>query len=452
MTRELFASIVSQHQWFPLFCLSLAFAISWYLGLRVGVLFLGISDYSRKIYPLTLIGSIYSFWAKILLPLPLVGIGMPIVVVLLLWAIARGLPLLKYCWSAIYVLLSTFLSSTISLYPLCVVSKVWEQFLLHTAWGAVITTGLEDIGLILILIFLIKKPSWFKVPFLTNVKVNPERLELSTFLIYFGVYYTYYSSGMITFISLINGYPHSTLFLALQIIMGIITVVVLYQIVKKFEMKITNLNAEKDQLAAEKANLAAETRRLETEKAELEAEKTRVELEKAEVEADKADLENDKAYLEARVKQLEKDTQTLNTANEQLTEKLRDKDTDPWKAAEVILGVSTKVLKSAQEIIDQRRTFLVSGEDGGPVEVHFSPREFSVLVLVAQGKSNPQIADKLELDVGHIKNIVSALLRKTGAEDRTGLALYAIKHGIVEIKKDNGTGSSPPEDEPHDQR
>jgi len=59
-----------------------------------------------------------------------------------------------------------------------------------------------------------------------------------------------------------------------------------------------------------------------------------------------------------------------------------------------------------------------------------TPRERSVLELIAQGRSNRQIALRLELTEGTVKGYVSTILDKLGVQDRTGAALFAVRHGL----------------------
>jgi DNA-binding NarL/FixJ family response regulator len=60
-----------------------------------------------------------------------------------------------------------------------------------------------------------------------------------------------------------------------------------------------------------------------------------------------------------------------------------------------------------------------------------SDREREVLVLLAQGLSNRDIADKLVITEGTVKNHVSNLLGKLQAENRTQAADIARKRGLV---------------------
>jgi DNA-binding NarL/FixJ family response regulator len=60
-----------------------------------------------------------------------------------------------------------------------------------------------------------------------------------------------------------------------------------------------------------------------------------------------------------------------------------------------------------------------------------SGREQEVLVLVAQGYSNREIAERLVLVEGTVKNHVSSILGKLQAENRTQAADIARRHGLI---------------------
>ena len=58
-------------------------------------------------------------------------------------------------------------------------------------------------------------------------------------------------------------------------------------------------------------------------------------------------------------------------------------------------------------------------------------REREVLQLIAQGKSNQEIATELFITLKTVKTHVSNILAKLDVEDRTQAAIYALKHGLV---------------------
>ncbi|MFC6170619.1 response regulator [Loigolactobacillus jiayinensis] len=59
-------------------------------------------------------------------------------------------------------------------------------------------------------------------------------------------------------------------------------------------------------------------------------------------------------------------------------------------------------------------------------------RETEVLKLIAQGKSNQEIADELFITLKTVKTHVSNILSKLQVDDRTQAAIYALKHHIAE--------------------
>jgi DNA-binding NarL/FixJ family response regulator len=58
-------------------------------------------------------------------------------------------------------------------------------------------------------------------------------------------------------------------------------------------------------------------------------------------------------------------------------------------------------------------------------------RELDVLRLIAQGRSNREIALTLHLTEGTVKGYVSTVLDKLRVDDRTQAALFAVRHKLV---------------------
>ncbi len=56
----------------------------------------------------------------------------------------------------------------------------------------------------------------------------------------------------------------------------------------------------------------------------------------------------------------------------------------------------------------------------------FSERELEVMKLIAQGLSNREIASRLFISEGTVKNHITSILNKTGLEHRTQVAIYYI--------------------------
>ncbi|WP_372869006.1 response regulator [Planomicrobium okeanokoites] len=60
-----------------------------------------------------------------------------------------------------------------------------------------------------------------------------------------------------------------------------------------------------------------------------------------------------------------------------------------------------------------------------------TPRELDIIYRIGEGRSNREISDELALSVGTVKNHISIILDKLELRDRTQIAIYAIRHGLV---------------------
>ena len=65
------------------------------------------------------------------------------------------------------------------------------------------------------------------------------------------------------------------------------------------------------------------------------------------------------------------------------------------------------------------------------IRIDLTPREQSVLDLVAEGLMNKEIASRLETSVRNVEKYVSRLFSKTGTNSRTELVRVALEHGMV---------------------
>ena len=65
-------------------------------------------------------------------------------------------------------------------------------------------------------------------------------------------------------------------------------------------------------------------------------------------------------------------------------------------------------------------------------DVRLSTRELEVLRIVAEGKTNAEIAEALVISPNTVARHVKNILAKTGAANRTEAAMYASRHGLLE--------------------
>ena len=75
----------------------------------------------------------------------------------------------------------------------------------------------------------------------------------------------------------------------------------------------------------------------------------------------------------------------------------------------------------------------LGGQNSDPHE-KLTTRERQVLQLIAEGKTNRQISEELDVAIKTIDTHRSRLMRKLGIHDQTSLVKYALRRGIVSLQ------------------
>lgn len=60
-------------------------------------------------------------------------------------------------------------------------------------------------------------------------------------------------------------------------------------------------------------------------------------------------------------------------------------------------------------------------------------REKQILISIAQGKSNKDIADSFDISERTVKNHITSLFKKIGVSDRTQAAVFAIRNNYIDL-------------------
>tara|TARA_Y100001968_G_scaffold248165_1_gene232689 strand:+ start:12920 stop:13648 length:729 start_codon:yes stop_codon:yes gene_type:complete len=110
----------------------------------------------------------------------------------------------------------------------------------------------------------------------------------------------------------------------------------------------------------------------------------------------------------------------LNRQERLLKEAARFADTDVGQMAKQITEIKS-MLTQSDSTNSNKETLIPT----------FTPREASVLQLVAEGLMNKEIARKLETSIRNVEKYVSRLFIKTGTSSRTELVRYALENNLV---------------------
>jgi DNA-binding NarL/FixJ family response regulator len=88
----------------------------------------------------------------------------------------------------------------------------------------------------------------------------------------------------------------------------------------------------------------------------------------------------------------------------------------------------------AAAVLDEFRA-LSAEEQGENIYSSLSPREIEVLELVAAGRTNKEIAVKLNISNQTVKNHISSILRKLAVNDRTQAVVFAMRRGWIKVNQ-----------------
>lgn len=115
---------------------------------------------------------------------------------------------------------------------------------------------------------------------------------------------------------------------------------------------------------------------------------------------------------------------------------------DEYISAALALGCKGYILKqnikgiipainavySGNLVFDSNIVSNIKGKPGKGLGANLSPRELDILLLVADGLNNREIAERLFLSEGTVRNYISNLLNRLCLRDRTQLAIYYYKN------------------------
>ncbi|MDR1288091.1 MAG: response regulator transcription factor [Treponema sp.] len=87
------------------------------------------------------------------------------------------------------------------------------------------------------------------------------------------------------------------------------------------------------------------------------------------------------------------------------------------------------------DLIHYRRCVKTPPGGGGAPSIPsgISNTELRVMGCIGRAQSNKEIAEQLQLTQGTVRNYVSSAMKKAGLQNRTQIAIYALKNGLTKI-------------------
>jgi len=110
------------------------------------------------------------------------------------------------------------------------------------------------------------------------------------------------------------------------------------------------------------------------------------------------------------------------------------KDASKEKLIEAIINVSKDSTPVDEKVAGKLFAKIAKSAQKSETLVgkNLTDREREILELIANGRSNAEIAQEIFLSEGTVRNYVSAILEKLKVEDRTQAAVVALRYGIVD--------------------
>ncbi|MEC0284015.1 DNA-binding response regulator, NarL/FixJ family, contains REC and HTH domains [Terribacillus saccharophilus] len=88
-------------------------------------------------------------------------------------------------------------------------------------------------------------------------------------------------------------------------------------------------------------------------------------------------------------------------------------------------------LSLEDQVASKVMPILLQNQEERQIDSTLTPRERAILKCIGEGLNNKEVAERLGLSVGTVKNQTSHVLDKLELRDRTQLAIYAIRHRLV---------------------
>jgi two-component system nitrate/nitrite response regulator NarL len=110
------------------------------------------------------------------------------------------------------------------------------------------------------------------------------------------------------------------------------------------------------------------------------------------------------------------------------------KDTSPEELVKAIETVAAGDCYFSPEIARLALNQVVQGNQAGPELAGLTNREREVLILVAGGLSNKELADKLNVGVRTVETHRARIMRKLGIHSVAGLTRFALAKGLITLR------------------
>lgn len=109
------------------------------------------------------------------------------------------------------------------------------------------------------------------------------------------------------------------------------------------------------------------------------------------------------------------------------------KDSDSNELVKAIKAVYSGEKYIQPDLVPSLNARLLKREVDSDKSKEITKRERQILISIAQGKSNKDIADSFDISERTVKNHITSLFKKIGVSDRTQAAVFAIRNNFISL-------------------
>lgn len=392
MTLEFLLSVVS-NKWFILLLTIISYYLCWWVMLRLGVQILGEPISPKRIYPAISVMVLYAFARSSLSPYVFMALMVFIVTILLMFIVKR-LIILKCIWASMLIYLISMFGDLILVFSVSSLNPTAYKDFFSSQFGFLTGIYAETFFPLLTLIILKKfktislVPSFKKIDFFNIV-----------ILVTFGsLFYIDYFAIIVNDTNF-KKYPQNIsanfTFLWIASIAATSGTYLLLRIMDK---------------------------RNKIQQKQLELQERQIEIQQGQIEFEKQRREEEKRIYKEKMQKLEDQYQRLS----EMYEQLQNTKERPKKVIDT-LSSAMIALKNYYDSLTIQNESDVVFENDDLTKITFNDTEIAIIELILQGKTDKQIGKIIHLSSGRVSNIITDMLRRTGLNNRTMLAVrYAL--------------------------
>jgi DNA-binding NarL/FixJ family response regulator len=373
MTQKLLLELINGQMLVPLGLLLINNVLQMIIILKLGLRILKADNPMKVILNGAILLGSFNLFVKPLISVGFVPFLLPIVSIVLALKFYSKSRLIICTWVTFVLMISTTLGPLLVISPLASSDPTAKAFFFDDPYGVLLGSFMEAVGpAVLLMMFTL-----FKLEIIPSPGKLLSRVDFFDIHLFLGLVYWCYRSTMYLWTAVQKGSRLDSLWPLIDWLVSA-SMVVVYYLKKVHDQK------KHEQMIKE----------FEEEKAKL--------IEKAEQLA--ANQEHDKSF----------GFQQLNQAVDDFFYNVK------YKRKTIVQQMKSQGDPESAKLAAQ---------------ISLEPREKDIIRLIHEGLSHKEIADKLDLTEGTVKNATSALLKKVKLRSKEQLPAYGIKIGLIDVNK-----------------